>query len=162
LSTTYVCPGPIWNQSVTDWIDLRYAEILLSYAEAVYEARESGFALGDEAKAKDCLNATRHRAYLDGDLPLTRDNIRRERRAEFGISNCRSWDFNRWRIYHVIFEGSGYRRGSLTPIYDYNSGKYFFVREKVQLTSLAAVSTRRYYRSIPGISGNGLVQNPGY
>ena len=164
LSQTYVAPGAKWNQSTTDWIDLRYAEILLNYAEAY---AESGY--GDAALAKDCLNATRHRAALTGDLEPTLENILRERRSELSLENTRTWDLIRRREFHKIFDN--YKRGSLTPILDLRYAEYnpdsktitaptIFIREKVQKnTSGATYQTKYYYKSIPGIGSNGISAN---
>ncbi len=55
MSTNPVVPQ--WNSSTTDFLEFRYAEVLLIYAEAV---AESG--LGDATKAAEALNATRRRA----------------------------------------------------------------------------------------------------
>lgn len=153
LDPEYVAKGADWNQSTEDFIDLRYAEILLNYAE-VYA--ESG--IGDEQMATDCLNATRRRAgHMDRIAP-TLQNVLRERRCELCLENARTWDLVRRREYHKIF--SNYRRGSLTPIFDLRTHKYIFVREYCAKTNNVTVTTKRYYKSIPGIASNGLVQNP--
>ena len=165
LSQTYVAPGAKWNQSTTDWIDLRYAEVLLNYAEAYAESGK-----GDAATAKECLNATRHRAALTGELEPTLENVLRERRAEFGLENTRTWDLIRRRQFHKIFDN--YRRGALIPLLDLRLAKYdakadamvapyIFVRAYCQNTNPQTYETKRYYKSIPGIGSNGITaQNP--
>ena len=121
MDPTFVSSGSVWNESTTDWIDIRYAEILLNYAEAY---AESG--LGDGGLAHQCLNATRHRAAFTTDIPVTVENVQRERRSELGMENNRHWDLIRRREYHQIFRS--YRRGALEPILDLRDGKTFFVR----------------------------------
>jgi hypothetical protein len=59
--------------STNDWMEFRYAEILLNYAEAVVE---SGYTENNAQQvAKDALNATRRRAGHTVDIPLTLQNV---------------------------------------------------------------------------------------
>ena len=56
-----------WNQSVTDWIDIRYAEVLLNRAEAAMELAAAGSVTDDAGKnyveeAFRCVNLIRERA----------------------------------------------------------------------------------------------------
>lgn len=84
------------GQGNQPWIYLRYAEILLNYAEALNEA--SGPAL-----AYDPINQVRNRAGLPN-LPagLSRDEmrakIRNERKVELAFEEHRFWDVRRWKI----------------------------------------------------------------
>lgn len=75
----------------------RYAEVLLSYAEAQNEA------VGPDASVLDAVNEVRARA----ELPLLttglsqsemRDEIRNQRRVELAIEDKRWWDIRRWVI----------------------------------------------------------------
>lgn len=85
------------TQSQQDWVMLRYAEVLLSYAEAQNEL------MGPDQSVIDAINAIRVRADLEGlavglskaDL---RDLIRHERRIEFAFEGMRYYDLKRWRI----------------------------------------------------------------
>jgi len=154
LSQTFVPVTPM-NYSTTDWISLRYAEVLLNYAEAVVE---SGF--GDEALAKECLNATRRRAAHTVDIPLTEENVYRERRAELAYEHTRAWDLIRRRDFHLVFSNTN--RGALAPIYDIKNNKYLFVRKVARDTNPHTFDERGYYHEIPGTSENHLIQNPQY
>ncbi|HKK69042.1 MAG TPA: RagB/SusD family nutrient uptake outer membrane protein, partial [Bacteroidales bacterium] len=58
--------NPAWNQGTLDFIDIRYAEVLLNYAEAVVES-----GLGDAGKAKNALNDIRRRAGHASEIDLT-------------------------------------------------------------------------------------------
>ena len=153
MDPTFVSSGSVWNESTTDWIDIRYAEILLNYAEAY---AESG--LGDGGLALQCLNATRRRAAFTTDIPVTVENVQRERRSEFGMENNRHWDLIRRREYHKIFRS--YRRGALEPILDLRDGKTFFVRAYRQYAAINTFKEKWYYRGIPGWNVSGLIKNP--
>ncbi|MBR1575420.1 MAG: RagB/SusD family nutrient uptake outer membrane protein [Bacteroidales bacterium] len=153
MDPNFVSSGSVWNESTTDWIDIRLAEILLDYAEAY---AESG--LGDAAFARECLNRTRRRAGHTVDIDPTPENVQRERLAELGMENARQWDLVRRREFHQIFDG--YRRGALSPILDLRDGKTFFVRGYVQKINPLIFREKYYYRSIPGWATSGLVKNP--
>ena len=154
LSTSYI-PKYGWNYSTTDWIDMRYAEVLLNYAEAV---AESG--LGDASLAQTCLNATRHRAGFVKDIPLTLGNVLRERRAELSFEQTRSWDLIRRREFDDKFNNT--KRTALAPVLDLRTMKYIFVRKYARNCNGKTFPDQAYYHSIPGTGSNGLVQNPQY
>lgn len=148
------------NSVTTPFIDIRLAEIYLDYAEAVIESGK-----GDRAKAATLLNALRHRAAHKDNIPLTLENVLKERRVELAFEGKRFWDMVRRRDNH-IFYNSG-MRSALVPMIDLRTDtpSYIFVRanfhgdEKQNGRTFTAQS---YYRSIPGTATNGLVQNPGY
>jgi len=154
LSTSYV-PMLGWNFSTTDWIEFRYAEVLLNYAEAVVESGN-----GDISKAKNAINDIRKRAGYTTDIQLTLDNVLRERRIELVYENKRNWDLVRRRQFHEIFDNT--KKTALVPIFDLQTMKYIFVRQYVSRSNPHIFLTKSYYKSIPGISTNGLVQNPEY
>lgn len=84
-----------------DWVLLRYAEVLLIYAEAKNE--ESG----PDNSVYHAVNAVRARAGMP-DLPTglskdeMRERIRNERRVEFALEGLRDMDVRRWRISEKI------------------------------------------------------------
>ena len=89
-----------WNFSTTDWIDFRYSEILLNYAEAVVES-----GAGNVSLAAKCINDIRRRAAHKTSIPLSLENVLRERRVEMAFENLRYWDLIRRReniIPHLI------------------------------------------------------------
>jgi hypothetical protein len=155
LNTNYV-PSVGWNQSTTDFIAFRYAEVLLNYAEAVVE---SGSTI-HQAKAAKAINDIRKRAAFKTDIPLTLENVLRERRVELVFEGNRYWDLIRRRMYHKKFDNSN--KTALTPILDLRSMKYIFVRENTPYTTPATFTPRQYYKIIPGVAANGLIQNPQY
>lgn len=149
-----------YNNSLTDYIDMRYAEVLLNYAEAVVE---SGLTEGDcVAKATAALNATRRRAAHATDIALTPENVQRERRVELAFENKRFWDLFRRREMHEMFDNS--MMHGLLPVLDLRTDppSYIFVRSDIQRVITYTFLQYYYYHAIPGISSNGLVQNPNY
>jgi len=86
-----------WVKQSNNWIVLRYADVLLMYAEAV---NEGGAATAGSAEA--ALNLVRRRA---GILPVSglsqaafRDSVRLDRRREFVFEGQRWFDLSRWGI----------------------------------------------------------------
>jgi len=146
--------------STQSWIDMRLAEIYLNYAEAVAESGQ-----GDATLAATCLNAIRKRAAHTDNIPLTVNNVLKERRVELIFEDHRYWDLMRRRDFNTLF--SSYSRKSLVPLIDLrqNPPKYVFLRalnyydnSNNGLTFLP----RQYYLSVPGVSTNKLIQNPEY
>ena len=138
-----------------DWAELRYAEILLNYAEAVVESGK-----GDASLAAKCLNETRRRAAFKTDIPLTVENVQRERRSELAFE-CKRWDdLIRRREFHTVFKHREHL--SLDPILDMRTDppQFIFVRSYAVRHIPLDFEERFYYNPIPGISNNGLVQNP--
>jgi len=90
--------------SEQNWILLRYAEILLNYAEAQNEAA------GPDGTVYAALNLIRDRAGMP-DLPgglakdAMRDRIRNERRVELAFEEHRFWDIRRWKIAQNVLNG---------------------------------------------------------
>ncbi|MEP6730474.1 MAG: RagB/SusD family nutrient uptake outer membrane protein [bacterium] len=86
-----------WAQQSNDWIVLRYADVLLGYAEAV---NEGGAASG--MTKEDALNAVRQRAGLPTIAGLSqgafRDSVRVERRRELLFEGHRWFDLTRWGL----------------------------------------------------------------
>ncbi len=148
-------PVAIWASCTSDWIEFRYAEILLNYIEAVAESGQ-----GDASKAEQYLNDIRHRAGHTTNIPLTIENVQRERRVELAFENKRIWDLIRRREYHTEFNNRD--RHALVPIFDIRSKKYIFVRQKVTGTNTWTFPERYYYKPIGGITTNRLIQNPQY
>lgn len=149
-----------YNSVTTPFIDIRLAEIYLNYAEAVVESGK-----GDKGKAAEYLNALRHRAAHTDNIPLTLENVLKERRVELAFEGKRFWDMVRRRENHQYFDAG--MRSALVPMIDLrqDTPKYIFVRANFhgdELQNGRTFTPQSYYRSIPGISNNGLVQNPGY
>src|SRR5690606_28864187 len=148
---------PSWNQSTTDWIAFRYAEILLNHAEAVLE---SNYTADDaRSKAEKSLNSIRRRAAHTVDIPLTLDNVLRERKIELAFENKRYWDLVRRRESRPPFSQGP--RQALVPPLELRIGTtpYIFVRREVPRATPLTFPPQDYYKPIPGSGSNGLVQN---
>ena len=83
------------------WTIIRYAEILLNYAEALNEVG------GPTEDVCSLLDQVRHRAGITGNVAeradLTtkeamRNFIHKERTVEFAFEEHRSWDVRRWKV----------------------------------------------------------------
>ena len=87
--------------SYRNWIIMRYAEVLLNYAEAMNEA------YGPSQEVYDALDEIRHRGGITGSVAtrtdLTtqeawRNFIRKERAVELAFEEHRMWDVRRWNV----------------------------------------------------------------
>jgi len=149
--------NPAWNQGTLDFMDFRYAEILLNYAEAVVESGQ-----GDAGKARQAINDIRRRAGHTTDIELSLENVLRERTVELCFENKRFYDLIRRREFHEVFNVR--ERHALLPVLDLREDppKYIMVRDVVPRLGPKTFEPRWYYRSIPGRGSNGLVNNPLY
>lgn len=108
-------PGDYSNAYKNDWdfILIRYADILLMYAEAKNELS------GPDQSVYDAINAVRSRPVDTGIHPeltplplldqakynsqeLVREYIRHERFVEFPMEGIRYFDLKRWHIAHIV------------------------------------------------------------
>lgn len=87
------------TKSEQDWILIRYAEVLLNYAEAQNEAS------GPDQSVYDAINAIRDRPGVDmPPIPtgLTKEQMRariwQERRVELALEGQRYGDIKRWKL----------------------------------------------------------------
>jgi hypothetical protein len=150
-----------WDVAGTQtWIYFRYAEILLSYAEAQNEA------VGPDASVYAAINAVRQRpGVMMPVIPagLTqaqmRTRIRNERRIELAFEEHRYYDVRRWKIATETEN---------VPAYGIEIGKNgnaFTYALKEALTG-KSFAEKQYWLPIPRTeiqaSNNKLEQNPGY
>ena len=148
--------------STQNYIDFRYAEILLNYAEAAFE-------LGDPAKALPAINQVRDRAgivQLNIDQ-LTLERMRNERKVELAFEDKRFWDIRRWRIGTELFR-SHYIEG-LWPYLKYENGQYTYLFKRVSGYPIdgglpRVFEQKDYYSNLSGyISTNtNIINNPGW
>lgn len=137
-----------------NWIMIRYAEVLLNYAE-------TQIALGNEEEARSYINLVRARAGMPP-TEATGDDLvqlyRNERVVELGMEEQRHFDLRRWLIAEETLNRPVHRM-SITKNEDDS-----FTYEVEELME-RVFPARMYWQPIPidEIRKNrNLVQNPGY
>jgi hypothetical protein len=158
------------QQQFNPWPFLRYAEVLLNYAEAQNEA------VGPDASVYAAVDAVRNRVGMPALPPgLSNDQmrarIRNEREVELAFEEHRYFDVRRWMIAPQVYtNGHGIRvTGRLDPtgeplIY---LGQEYLYRYEYQVIQVdeRAWHDRAYFVPIPQDERDrnpNLVQNPGY
>lgn len=150
-----------WNVAgLQPWIYLRYAEVLLNYAEAQNEAA------GPDATVYNAVNLVRQRTSVNQPaLPAglsqaeMRDAIRRERQVELAFEEHRYYDVRRWKIAmtteNVPAYGIDIKIENGVPVYT----------QKVALSG-RLFAEKNYWLPIPRseiqASNGQLIQNEGY
>jgi hypothetical protein len=139
-----VLPVDYSTKSEQDWVLIRYAEVLLNFAEATNETS------GPTTNVYDAINLVRSRPGIKmPPIPngLTKDEMRariwNERRVEFGMEGRRYSDIRRWKLAEtylnsLVMPGSGTK-------YKFASKNYLFPFPQSEID----------------INKN-LTQNPGY
>lgn len=93
--------------SEVPWIRYRYAEVLLNAAEAAFEL--------NLPEAVGYLNQVRKRAGFNTPLTtVTFDRIVNERRVELAFEGHLIFDKKRWRLAHIVWDGSQMTETELT------------------------------------------------
>ena len=170
ISETLTDDNTLENHDDDPWIELRYAEVLVTEAEAAAELAS----YGDNSKlneAYECINQIRERAganLLSDDEKNGVDNfiqvVRKERRRELAFENKIWWDLKRWRV--IDKEQNNRRWRVLMPFYADHAGKWFFDARYDEGNRIYTFDTRWYYQEIPSnaisSSNNLIIQNPGY
>lgn len=144
------------NSSFQQYIDLRYGEVLLNYAEAAIE-------LGKTSDAKTAINEIRSRAGIKvlSNAEVTRDKVRHERSIELALEPHRYWDIRRWRLADKLLNNT--RFTAILP-YRVLPGDAYEYSTKLVGNPKTFTPNMYYERIDPGeISKNPkLIQNPGY
>ena len=170
ISETLTDDNTLENHDDDPWIELRYAEVLITEAEAAAELAS----YGDNSKLNEgyeCINQIRERAganLLSDDEKNGVDNfiqvVRKERRKELAFENKIWWDLKRWRV--IDKEQNNRRWRVLMPFYADHAGKWFFDARYDEGNRIYTFDTRWYYQEIPSnaisSSNNLIIQNPGY
>ncbi len=129
-----------------DVVLLRYADVLLTYAEAQNEVA------GPDASVYAAVNQVRARVSmppLPGGLSQSnmRDRIRHERRIEFAFESQRWLDLKRWNLAEQKINAIGTDQSPVKYIFQSNNYLWPFPQSEVD-----------YYKA----HGSDLGQNPGY
>lgn len=142
-----------------NWVLFRYAEVLLNYAEALYEYSGDQTFTSDEFPLSPlaAVNQIRPRAGVPA-LNVTNDftdRLRNERRVELAFEDHRFWDIRRWMIGPSTREIYG-----VNVIYDGSN-----VRYERKLVTTRVWEDKMYFYPIPNtelFKNHKLVQNPGW
>ncbi|WP_207534103.1 RagB/SusD family nutrient uptake outer membrane protein [Desertivirga arenae] len=101
MDEKYVTADQVYQGGDNDWLFMRYAEVLLNYAEAQNEFSPA------HSTAFDALNEVRRRAGQPALQGLSqaqlRERIRNERRVELSFEEHRFFDVRRWKQGSIYF-----------------------------------------------------------
>jgi hypothetical protein len=104
-----------WQRQSNNWIVLRYADVLLMYAEAVNEGGTPVPAM----TAEQALNAVRTRAGIGPVSGLStaafRDSVWLERRREFVFEGQRWFDLSRWGTLDAAIQAKTAELEAISP-----------------------------------------------
>lgn len=124
------------ERSSTDWLEIRFAEVLLNYAECAAE-------LGKMSEAYEILKRIRNRAGilpgdngmygLDENMNASRmlQAILLERKIEFAFEGKRYWDLRRRRLF--ADELNGTKRHGVYPILKMNKEEFLKIESTIDL-----------------------------
>lgn len=153
-----------WAGSV-DWIEMRYAEILLSKAEAAVNliGQEVNDRVVTMEDALGPINQIRKRAGTKELTTVDEAKVINERRCELAFENRTFWDLKRWRMFESTIQNKTFN--ALYPYYVVDEGKYIFnLHERTELRY--TYDSKSYYAPISSDviakSNGAIVQNPGY
>lgn len=153
----------------TPCYNIRFSEMLLTYAEAVVESGK-----GDKAKAAEYLNAVRHRAGFKDDVALTLENVLHEWKVEFALENKWTNVLHRRRAFYnpdntpTYEEGSLGKKLTLVPMVDLSGSKaqWIFLRAvpynatpNQGYSGTLRVNPEDYYSQIPNYQKNRIDPN---
>lgn len=149
-----------YYKNTNTWVEFRYAEILMNYAEACIELGGT-----DLQKGIDAMNLVRNRAGLPdrvtADQAKAREYVRHEREIEFFLEGHRFYDMRRWMICEDVIQNI-----YGTHIEHYDNGTTIWRWNKADLEDARTFTDKKFYW-VP-ISRDEmnkapqLQQNPGY
>ncbi|ANI89641.1 hypothetical protein A9P82_10290 [Arachidicoccus ginsenosidimutans] len=160
-----VSGSPVYSNTNHDWIYLRYADVLLEYAEAANEYE------GPTSDVYNVLYSLRQRAGITaGDnqsyglqqgmnQDQMREAIRNERRIEMAFEEQRYWDIRRWKIADSLYAKP--LRGM--DIQQSSNGQLFY--NEIQVLTPSFSSPKMYFYPIPYtefVKDENMKQNPGW
>lgn len=153
----------MWNVGLNIPL-IRYAEVLLTYAEAKIEQNQI------DNSVYDAINQVRNRAGMPNvdqtiynSQTTMRTLIRRERRVELALEGLRWFDVQRWGIGNDVMNGPLY--GAPLGTVDPNNGHLTLNGQQILSDHRTFDPTKNYLWPVPqseiDINKN-LKQNPGY
>jgi hypothetical protein len=143
--------------SRTSWMDLRYGEVLLDYAEASFELGHA------TTESLAVINQLRARAGIFALTAVSRAIIRHERLVETPFENKNWWDYVRWRSFATDFNNR--QEYNIQCWFDIDTNDYVYI--KVNDGGPRIFNYKYYYADIPSqdVSTDALLvpnHNPGY
>lgn len=143
---------------------IRYAEVLLTYAEAKIEANQI------DNTVYDALDAVRLRAGLPAvdqskyaSQVQLRELLRRERRVELAMEGLRWYDIQRWKIGEQVMNGPVY--GLRLSDIDANGNVTYTSTEHAKIEDRVFDPSKNYLWPVPQSQidlAKSVAQNPGY
>jgi hypothetical protein len=143
---------------------IRYAEVLLTYAEAKIEANQI------DNSVYDAIDKVRERAGMpDVDQAKyatqeqLRSLIRRERRVELALEGLRWYDIQRWKIGAQVMNGPFY--GARESTIDANGNVTYTSPNHIKIEDRVFDPAKNYLWAIPQSErdlNKNISQNPGY
>lgn len=88
-------------RSTQPWIAIRYAEVLLNYAEACYQTNDNEQANWAVKEIRDRVSLP----YTDKNGEALMQAIRQERKVELAYEGHLYWDMRRWELAHTAYTG---------------------------------------------------------
>jgi len=150
-------------QTGLNMIVFRYAEVLLSYAEAKVESGQI------DATVYTALNQIRNRVGMPSVNQATystqaslRSLVRRERRVELAMEGLRYYDIQRWKIGPQTLSGQTY--GARLGTVDGTNGTYTITGDSLKVES-RIFADKNYLWPVPQAQidlDKNLKQNPGF
>jgi starch-binding outer membrane protein, SusD/RagB family len=138
------------------WIEMRFAEIIMNYAEACLE-------LGEIGEATDNINLIRNRAGLPNFTGDIKAALRYERQMEFVYEGIRWYDIRRWKILDkVLTQASGV---DIIETHNLDNGTTTTTWRQIFVQNRGPVLDKMLWFPIPIDEMNRapqLIQNPGY
>lgn len=156
------------NTSMRQWIHMRYAEIILNYAEALNEYDNVANFTAIATELDKLRNRANLRPFDSADKTLLRNQeelrsyIKRERRLELAFEEHRFWDLRRWKDAEIVLNKpvNGVR------ITKDNVGNYTYT---VFEAETRIFEPKMYWYPIPRKeilkyrnAGKTIIQNPGW
>ncbi|MGZ3763959.1 MAG: RagB/SusD family nutrient uptake outer membrane protein [Mucilaginibacter sp.] len=152
----------MWNTGLNIMI-IRYAEVLLSYAEAKIESGQI------DASVYTAINEVRNRAGMPSvdqsvynNQASLRSLIRRERRVELAMEGLRWFDIQRWQIGSQVMSGPVY--GARLGTVNATNGQLTLTTDSIKVEN-RIFSNKNYLWPVPQSEINidkNLKQNTGY
>ncbi|MBS1736322.1 MAG: RagB/SusD family nutrient uptake outer membrane protein [Bacteroidetes bacterium] len=153
-----------WNSGL-NVIIIRYAEVLLSYAEAKIELNqidESVYSAIDDVRTRAGMPKVDRSIY--NSQSTLRTLVRRERRVELAFEGLRWYDIQRWKIGEEVRKGQVY--GTRLGTVDKTTGAVTYSgQEHIKVETRSFNPNRDYLWPVPQTQRDidkNLTQNPNY